>query len=187
MGYVTYNSPYKFEGEAELKHLYDNVYVGGYGIRSDVKIYLWLENNFDMKIIKLQEVDKYLYHLDTTIFPVNRKETFVCTKMYTKTELKELAHYTNIINVSVDDCFSGICNSVRLYNIILNASHIDELKIGTESYKFELHKNRTLVDIATELGCEVRFFNLSEFLKGGALLSCLVMHLNRKSYEIDLL
>jgi N-dimethylarginine dimethylaminohydrolase len=35
MGYTTVVAPHKFEGEAELKHLHDNVYVGGYGIRSD--------------------------------------------------------------------------------------------------------------------------------------------------------
>src|SRR5215471_18063409 len=30
MGYEVHVAPAKFEGEAELKHLYDNVYVGGY-------------------------------------------------------------------------------------------------------------------------------------------------------------
>jgi len=186
-GYNTYVSPYKFEGEAELKHLHDNVWVGGYGIRSDLKTYEWMEREFDMKIIKLQEVDEYLYHLDTTVFPITRKHTLVCTELFTRRELAELAQYTEIINVSVDDCYSGICNSMRLHNVILNASHISELELGTEEYKVELCKNRKLVDIASELGCEVRFFNLSEFLKGGALLSCLVMHLNRNSYNIDLL
>src|SRR5207249_9739843 len=34
MGYEVHVSPHRFEGEAELKHLYDNVYLGGYGIRS---------------------------------------------------------------------------------------------------------------------------------------------------------
>src|SRR5262245_39077628 len=35
MGYEIHVPPTKFEGEAELKHLHDNVYVGGYGIRSE--------------------------------------------------------------------------------------------------------------------------------------------------------
>ena len=29
-------------------------------------------------------------------------------------------------------------------------------------------------------------FNLGEYLKGGALLSCMVMHLNRHSYNFQL-
>ena len=41
-------------------------------------------------------------------------------------------------------------------------------------------------DIATELAFEVVYFNLSEYHKGGALLSCMVMHLNRFSYRFDL-
>jgi N-dimethylarginine dimethylaminohydrolase len=32
MGYETFVSDTKFEGEADLKYLYDNIYVGGYGI-----------------------------------------------------------------------------------------------------------------------------------------------------------
>ncbi len=33
---------------------------------------------------------------------------------------------------------------------------------------------------------EVSYFNLSEYLKGGGLLSCMVMHLNRYSYAFKL-
>jgi hypothetical protein len=87
----------------------------------------------------------------------------------------------------VDDCFSGICNTVRLSNILLNASHIHELHSGTEDYCSELSKNRRLEDIAATLGFEVAFFNLSEYLKGGGLLSCMIMHLNRHSYQFTLL
>lgn len=187
LGYTAVRSPHKFEGEAELKHLYDNVYAGGYGIRSDVRAYEWMEETFDMKIVKLEEIDEYLYHLDCTIFPLTRDDTLVCTEMYTKDEVAELERHTNIIDVSADDCYAGICNSVRLSNTIMNGSHITDLKPGTEDYVGELAKNRRLMDIAVEHGFEVNFFNLSEYLKGGALLSCMVMHMNRYSYEFTLL
>jgi hypothetical protein len=75
---------------------------------------------------------------------------------------------------------------VRLPNQVLNSSNIHELKVGTEDYKFELQKNRKLEDIAANLALEVSYFNLSEFLKSGALLSCMVMHLNRACYKIAL-
>ena len=65
MGYKTIVPKTKFEGEAELKHLYDNVYVGGYGIRSEKETYDQLENQFGMKIIKVRERDSYLYHLSS--------------------------------------------------------------------------------------------------------------------------
>ncbi len=68
----------------------------------------------------------------------------------------------------------------------MNASHIHDLKVGTEDYEAEVKKNRKLEDIAAEHAFEVSYFNLSEYHKGGALLSCMVMHLNRYSYALTL-
>jgi len=186
MGYDVHVAPGKFEGEAELKHLYDNVYIGGYGIRSEKATYDWMEEKFDMKIVKVREVEPYLYHLDCSIFPITKENTLVCTELFSKKELAEMGKVTNIIDVSVDECFSGICNSVRLPNQVLNSSHIHDLKAGTEDYQFEINKNRKLEDIAGNLALEISYFNLSEFHKSGALLSCMVMHLNRSSYNIAL-
>ena len=187
MGYRTVVAPHKFEGDAEIKHLHDNVYVGGFGIRSEVAAYRWMEETFGMKVITLEETDEYLYHLDCTVFPLTREDTLVCTEAYERAEVAQLEKHTNVRDVSFDLCLAGICNSVRLNNAILNASHIYDLKANSDEYKAELAKNRQLEDIACELGLEVCYFNLSEFHKGGALLSCLVMHLNRKSYEFRLL
>ena len=186
MGYDVHVAPSKFEGEAELKHLYDNIYVGGYGIRSDKETYDWMEENFDMQIVKVREIEPYLYHLDCSIFPITKQNTLVCTELFTRKEVAALEKLTNIIPVTVDECFSGICNSVRLPNQVLNSSHIHDLKAGTEDYQFELQKNRKLEDIAANLALEVGYFNLSEFHKSGALLSCMVLHLNRQSYKIAL-
>ncbi|MBU0720022.1 amidinotransferase [bacterium] len=186
MGYDVVIPPYHFEGEAELKHLFDNVYIGGHGIRSDKRAYQWMQEQFDMKIITLEETDPYLYHLDCTVFPLTRKDTMVCTKMYTKEEIKQLEALSNIIDIAQDDAFSGICNSVRMGNILLNASNIHEMKRSDEYYESERNKNILLEDIASRYGFEAAFFNLSEFMKSGALLSCMVMHLNRKSYDIVL-
>src|SRR2546426_7005854 len=186
MGYRVHVLPTKFEGEAELKHLHDNVYVGGYGIRSERRTYELMEQDFDMQIIKVREVEPYLYHVDCTVFPITRENTLVCTELFTKKEIAALEKVTNIIPVTVDECFSGICNSVRLPNEVLNASHIHELKAGTEDYRQELGKNRRLEDLASNLALEISYFNLSEFHKSGALLSCMVMHLNRNAYQIAL-
>lgn len=186
MGYDVHVAPTKFEGEAELKHLYENVYIGGYGIRSEKETYEWMEQRFDMRIVKLREVEPYLYHLDCTIFPITKQNTLVCTELFTKKEVAKLEKVTNIIPVSVDECFSGICNCVRLPHLVLNSSHIHDLKAGTEDYNYEVQKNRKLEDIAANLALEISYFNLSEFHKSGALLSCMVMHLNRQSYKIAL-
>ena len=70
--------------------------------------------------------------------------------------------------------------------MVLNSSHLHDLKQGTEDYKYEITKNRKLEDVSADLALEVVYFNLSEFHKSGALLSCMVMHLNRHSYKIAL-
>jgi N-dimethylarginine dimethylaminohydrolase len=187
MGYRAVVPETKFEGEADLKHLHDNVYVGGHGLRSQRETYEWMERTFDMKVVKLELTDPYLYHLDCTVYPLTSEETLVCTEMYEEDELAALEMETDIIDVSVDDCYQGICNSVRLTNVILNASNLHDLKRGTNDYKLEAHKNHQLEDIADQHAFEVAYFNLSEYMKGGALLSCMVMHLNRHSYAFRLL
>ena len=187
MGYETVVAPYRFEGEAELKHLHDNVYVGGYGIRSDRQAYEWMEAEFDMQVVKVKEVDEYLYHLDCSIFPITAEDTLVCTELFQRAEVASIEETTNIIDVSLDACYSGICNSVRHHNSVLNSSHIHTLRAGSDDYLEELKKNRELEDIAVRLGLEVNYFNLTEYHKGGALLSCMVMHLNRRSYCFSLI
>ncbi len=186
MGLDVQQAPFRFEGDAELKHLYDNVYIGGYGIRSERAAYEWMEKTFDMKVVKVKMHDPYLYHLDCLVFPVTNQKTIVCTELLDEDDLAKLERHTEIIDVSADDAYSGICNSVRVANTIVTASHIHELTRGTDDYSHEVKKNRRLEDIVSELALEVKYFNLSEYHKGGALLSCMVMHLNRFSYRFDL-
>jgi len=178
MGYEVHNCPFKWEGEADLKYLYDNVYIGGYGIRSDIKAYEWMEKEFDMKIIKLEMVDDYLYHLDCSIFPLTQEKTLVCTEMFEEDELAQLEQHTEIIDISVDDAFNGLTNSVRLGNMILCASNLSEMTRADENYEAEKAKINTLEKICFNEGLEPVFFNLSEYMKSGAMLSCMMMHLN---------
>lgn len=187
MGYEVWIPPTKFEGEAELKHLYGNLYVGGYGIRSERETYDWMEKNFDMQVIKVCLTDPYLYHLDCLVFPITKESTLICTELLQPEEIAEFEKITDVIDVSLDEAYSGICNSVRLPKVVLNSSHLHDLKVGTEDYQRELQKNRKLEDIASNFALEVAYFNLSEYHKSGALLSCMVMHLNRAAYQIALL
>jgi N-dimethylarginine dimethylaminohydrolase len=187
MGYKTHISPYKWEGEADIKYLYDNVYIGGYGIRSNIKTYEWMEENFDMNIIKVAMVDEYMYHLDCSIFALNTHKTLVCTELYDKEELNEIEQHTEIVDINVDDSLYGMANSVRLGNMVLCASNISELKKTDEFYEGEKHKIASLEKICSDEGMEPVIFNLSEYMKSGAMLSCMVMHLNRVDHSKTLL
>jgi N-dimethylarginine dimethylaminohydrolase len=187
MGYETFISPYKWEGEADIKYLYDNVYIGGYGIRSNIKTYEWMEKNFDMNIIKVAMTDEYLYHLDCSIFPLNGDQTLVATELFDDSELREIAKYTDIIPVDTDDALCGMTNSVRMGNMILCASNISEMKKTDEYYEMEKHKIASLEKICSDAGMEPVLFNLSEYMKSGAMLSCMMMHLNRVDHNKTLL
>ena len=187
MGYETHISPYKWEGEADIKYLYDNVYIGGYGIRSDIKTYEWMEKQFDMNIIKVEMTDEYMYHLDCSIFPLNNDKTLICTELYNPEEIKQIEQHTEIIDVDVEDALGGMTNSVRMGNMILCASNIAELKKSDEYYEGEKHKIESLEKICANEGMEPVIFNLSEYMKSGAMLSCMVMHLNRVDHSKSLL
>ena len=187
MGYQTHISPYKWEGEADIKYLYDNVYIGGYGIRSNIKTYEWMEKNFDMDIIKVAMTDEYLYHLDCSIFPLNQDKTLICTELFDPQEVAQIEQYTEIIDVNIDDALGGMTNSVRLGNMILCASNIAEMKKSHEYYEAEKHKIESLEKICSDEGMEPVIFNLSEYMKSGAMLSCMVMHLNRVDHNKTLL
>jgi len=187
MGYKTHISPFKWEGEADIKYLYDNVYIGGYGIRSNIKTYEWMEKEFDMNIIKVAMTDEYLYHLDCSIFPLNNDKTLVCTELFDPEEIKQIEQHTEIINVDVEDALGGMTNSVRMGNMVLCASNISELKKSHEYYEGEKHKIESLEKICANEGMEPVIFNLSEYMKSGAMLSCMVMHLNRVDQSKTLL
>ncbi|MDP8956971.1 MAG: arginine deiminase-related protein [Actinomycetota bacterium] len=186
LGDEVHVAPSKFEGDAELKHLHDHVYVGGYGLRSEPETYDWMERTFGMRVIKVRLKDPYLYHLDCLVFPVTREDTVVCTELLDQNEIEEIERETNILDVSEEEAYTGICNSLRVTNTILNGSNIHDLDRRSEDYAHEVKKNRKLEDIASGLAMEVKYFNLSEYMKAGALLSCMVMHLNRFSYDLQL-
>ena len=183
MGYRVVESPHRFEGEAEIKHLHGNVYIGGYGERTDRATYDWMSHEFGMNIIPVLEKDSHLYHLDCSIFPLSQEETIVATSLFTPEEIRAIEKVTGIIDVTEDQAYFGICNSLRVRNMILNSSHLHDLKPGHEHYAGERDKNRKIEDICADRGFEPAFFNLSEYHKSGALLSCMVMHLNRHSYQ----
>ncbi|MEQ1843255.1 MAG: hypothetical protein ABL994_22860, partial [Verrucomicrobiales bacterium] len=182
MGYEVYRCPFPFEGEAELRYLHGNVYLGGYGLRTEKRAHEWMEAEFDMKIVKVEERDPYCYHLDCSIFPLTGDQTLVATYLFTPEELRDIEAVTGIIPASKDVALMGGCNSVMFQNTLLNGTILEDLPRGHEFYMPEKNKNEALERVASEIGKDLRFFNLSEFQKGGASLSCLIMHLNRLGF-----
>lgn len=182
MGFSVHRAPEYFEGEGDLKRLHDNVYVGAHGLRSSQNALRWLEQSFDMRVIDFEMTDPYLYHLDCCIMPLSRDALMVCTALASTQALTAIEAEVEVVDVSLDDAYSGITNAVRLNRQLLCASNIDELSETHPDYAYEKGKLETLDRVCAKIGLEPRVFNLSEFQKSGAMLSCLVMHMNHANY-----
>ena len=180
LGFKVYQAPKYFEGWPELKHIHDNIYVAGYGERSTLKTQQYLADVFDYKIIPVK-TSPYLYHLDCLFFKLSPEYAIVAVDDMPKEALKAISREIEILPANHSDALQGICNSIKLRNIIINATNEEELK-GAER-KVEVAKNEKLVEYAELAGLEVVFVNLSEFLKSGALASCLVAPLNYRHEE----
>ena len=180
LGFKVYQAPKYFEGWPELKHIHDNIYVAGYGERSTLKTQQYLADVFDYKIIPVK-TSPYLYHLDCLFFKLSPEYAIVAVDDVPKEALKAISREIEILPANHSDALQGICNSIKLRNIIINATNEEELK-GAER-KVEVAKNEKLVEYAELAGLEVVFVNLSEFLKSGALASCLVAPLNYRHEE----
>lgn len=186
MGYRTETPRWPFGGELDLRHLRDNVYLGGYGRRTPRRSFEWMERTFGMRVIPLRQRDPRL-PLSRTVLPLTTEQALVCTELHDAADLARLERHTGVVDVPLAACRAGICGSVRLNNVVLNASPLHELRRGCPEYADELAKNRLLEDVAAVSALEVAFFNLSEFHRSGAVLSDLVLHLNRFSYRFRLL
>ena len=178
LGYKVVNCPYKFEGEPELKYVRDNIYLGGYGQRTEANALIWIEKQFGARIIRIEEQDPHLYHLDCTAFRIDPQNVIVCTSLIDKATVKEIEKVANVHSVSEKDSHAGITNSVRVEDIILNASSLRYMKKNDDKYDEEMHKNRRLEEICNYMGIEIIYVDVGESSKSGAALSCFCMHLN---------
>jgi N-dimethylarginine dimethylaminohydrolase len=167
-----------FEGEADVKYLRDNIYIGAYGSRTTKTALTWLSTQFDMNIIPFRITDPRQYHLDCCVFPVANDKVIVCTEGADKSTLREIEKYASIIDITKDEAFQGIPSSLMIGNRMLYDTEIDVLTKTCSQYAPQTAMIARIESICSDLNLEPVGFNLSEFYKSGALLSCMVMQLN---------
>jgi len=171
LGYDYMQCPYNFEGEAELKWIRDNIYVGGYGQRSSNEGYDWMEKKYDMKIIRLKETDPYLYHVDCSIFPLDQENVLLSTQTIAKETVQKIERVANVIPVSKQFAYESMCNVLRVGSILFCCGQINNDPDVTSAM------NNEIIDICRRFGIQPVFIDLSEYSKSGAALSCMCMHL----------
>lgn len=178
LGYEIHHCPFKFESGPELKWLQKNIYLGGYGQRSDIQAHRWLEQQFGCKVISIKETDKILYHLDCSVFVMDRYNVIMCAEIIDPAVVKQVEKLANVIPVSRQDAYEGICNSLIVDDAVYNSSPLEFMKYTDDDYNTQKHKNETLERICRDMGKEIVYFDLRESEKSGAKLSCFIEPMN---------
>lgn len=133
-----------------------------------------------MKIIRLKEKDERLYHLDCSLFVLDEENVIMCDELFGKKEIAEVESVAKIHSVDSILAYNGICNSLRLGSVVLNASNLGTMDKNDELYGETADKDERLIKICEEFGFEVVFVELTESQKSGAMLSCFVAPLNER-------
>ena len=116
---------------------------------------------------------------------MNVDTIMACTELMDSDTIKEIEKHVAIVDVDIDLAYQGICNSVRSYGTILQASNLEDMKLTDEYYDEEKRKVETTTKICQKHGFEPLFINISETYKSGAMLSCCVMNLNFRDFEFS--
>ena len=167
MGYDVIQPSTKFEGEADLKWLRDNIYISGYGIRTEKATHTWLENMTGAEVVSIEMSDPGLYHFDCMFLRLTHDKALVATKAVKQRDMKKLEKLVEVIDVPEDSLYDAWTNCLVLGNkVLMSPANAD---IGKAFSAF-----------ITKQGFEPVVIDLSEFEKSGAALSCCIMHLNYK-------
>ena len=167
-----------FEGEADLKYLCDNVFVGAHGIRTSRSAHRWFADTFGIKVIPLELPNERQYHLDCCVLPLSPRAAIVCTAGIDRATVSEIERHVEIVDVPGDAGMHGATNCLLCGGKLLYMTNIDELSRTHEHYAGEKAKIDYLETLCSRVSVEPRSIDLSEFAKSGADLSCMVMHLN---------
>lgn len=173
--------PHFFEGFAEMKWLRDDIYFCGWGMRSDIRAYRWMAEKFGTKNIYIKETDDLRYHLDCSIFVLNKECVLLAEDIPAEIK-KQIEKVAEIVPVSKKDAQFSLTNAIRVGSVVYNATEISELKRSDKNYEPEKHKNEALEKICYDKGLSLVWINMSEFCKSGAACSCLVMPLTYIAY-----
>lgn len=171
--------PVYFEGEADLKHIRGNVYIGAHGMRTSRNALTWAAERFGMEIVPFAVTDPYLYHLDCCFLRLTEEAVLLCTSLADPKCLKAIEQHCEIIDISVELARAGITNCLLLPGEMICDSTIVKLSKESSSYPIERSKIERLESMCSRFGRTLRVFCMSEFYKSGALLSCLIMHIRQ--------
>jgi len=150
-----------FEGAGDALFCGDTLFAG-YRLRRDARGHQQIGALLDCRVIPLELVDPYYYHLDTCFCPLAPNEAIYfpdAFDTYGQQALK--AHVEHLIPVVEEEARSFACNAV-----------VVEKSVITNSGCPRLHED------LGRLGYTPRATPLSEFVKAGGSAKCLTLRLD---------
>jgi N-dimethylarginine dimethylaminohydrolase len=150
-----------FEGAGDALFCGDTLFAG-YRKRSDVRAHQQVARRIDCRVIPLELVDPYYYHLDTCFCPLSDDTAIAHLPAFDEYGQRALAeHLPHLIPVDADEARSFACNAVVIgTTVVLNS--------GCPKLESSLRKS----------GYATRSTPLSEFVKAGGSAKCLTLRLD---------
>jgi N-dimethylarginine dimethylaminohydrolase len=162
-GYVVHPMPPDcfFEGEGDALRLDDTIFAA-YRHRSEVCSHRTLEEVTGQRVLSLELVDPWFYHLDTCFAPLGPGLALYYPAAFDDYAQRVIAqHIPHAIAVPAELARRFACNAVVVgETVVTNA--------GAES----------LAELLSPYGMKVRCVDLSEFMKSGGSAKCLVLRLD---------
>ena len=154
-------SDISFEGEGDALFLGDTLFAG-YRWRSDARAHTLLSEKFGVRVLSLELVDAYYYHLDTCFCPLDAGTAAYYPAAFDEYARKVLAvNVPDLIAVEEAEAARFACNAVVL------GRHV-ALNTGCPRFAAALRER----GFAPHPTC------LDEFLKAGGSAKCLTLYLD---------
>jgi len=150
-----------FEGAGDALFCGSTLYAG-YGFRSNIESHKYLSQSLKKRVVSLQLVDPYFYHLDTCFCPIDNGKAIYYPGAFDFYAVKSLkAHIPTLIEVSSKEAERFACNAVVIGKTIITNTGCDKLRAKLRA-----------------LGYTVISTKLDEFLKAGGSAKCLTLRLD---------
>lgn len=153
------------EGSGESLFVGDTLFIG-IGFRSSINAPKLVADALNVEVVSLELVDPRFYHLDLAFFPLNKDTAFYYPPAFSKTSQKELKkRIPNLYQFTDEEIANFAANSLVTDHHVI------------------VQKNKTSFnDRLKDLGYKVVEADVSEFLKAGGGIHCLVQVLEEE-YE----
>jgi len=150
-----------FEGAGDALFCGDTL-LAGYHLRSDAPTHQWVGELVGARVIPMELVDPYYYHLDTCFCPIAPGVAAYYPPAFDEYGQRALAELIeDLIEVEEEEARSFACNAVVVDRHVITNTGCPELHAQL--------KRRSLIPLETPL---------SEFVKAGGSAKCLTLRLD---------